>query len=194
MVKKPSDKTPRDLLKPAAFVFMMGVLLWIGLDLYLAARARQTIANDVNEAIALSDNGAYVAAIYRLHQTQEHRQRLRNRTAHFWMEKLRPFDARMKRRLASLHRAVAIGFTEQQLPALAEQHYTLALLHDPEITGIARRLPMECFYTGNYELGWIATRMARNDPESRIPGRLAAFFESNYEGPRYAIGEERGGR
>ncbi len=185
MVNEQSGNRRRNLLTTAGFVFMMGVVLWIGLDLFRAARAQREIAKDVNEAMALTEDGAHLAALHRLNHTQEEWQQLRSRTSRFWMEKARPFDSQMKRRLGDLHKAVGLGFSDQQLPALAERHYTLALLHDPEISGVAAHVPMESFYTRNFELGWVAIQLGRNDPDSRFPDALVRFFENHYEGPHY---------
>ncbi len=189
MVDQQTESVHRDFIKPVAIIFLMCVLLWVALDIARVALAQRAVANDVNEAMALTEDGAYLRAMHRLQQAEEKRLRSRGKTAHFWMEKVRPFDSEMQRRLSDAHKALAIRFSDERFAALAERHYTLALLHDPEAAGLTGRLATEAFYTKNYELGWVAIQIAKNDPRSRTPQPLVRFFEDNYTGPRHRFDE-----
>ncbi len=194
VTRPPEKKTSRDLLGAAAFVFLMGVFVWIGLDLFRAGRAQQLIAQGLNEAISLSDERAHVAAVHRMQEIQRERQKWQRRPARFWIERIRPFDPQIKRRLGALHRNIGRAFSDEQLPFLAERHYTLALLQAPETAGVTADIPMESFYTRNYELGWVAIQEARSDPEARFPQALVRFFETHYDGPRYLFEETQDSR
>ena len=103
------------------------------------------------------------------------------------LERVQPANWDLAEILAEAHRDVARAFTDRQIPAEAEWHYSLALSHDPDLKGVAGAVVTESFYTKNLELGWIAAQLVRKEG-AVVPGRLLGHFEENYRGPRY--GEE----
>jgi hypothetical protein len=177
-------KEKTGILGAAGFVVFMASLLWIGLDLFLAQRQRQQVAQDVQEALRLQDAEHSVAALDRLMIAQDRWIAVRGRPAFFFLEKLQPSAFDFAEIGAAIHRGAGMRFSGIQVAAEAEKQYVLALVSDPELEDVPGDLLMECFYTRNLELGWIASRMVVEKRPQAAASRLILFFEENYQGPR----------
>ncbi len=175
----------KDFLRLPALLLFMGCLIWIGFDLFQTQMARKEIARGINYSLALQKNGYTFAALRRATEVRQQWFNLQKTPANFYLEKVQPFSIDLDEALALLHLEMAREFSKRQSPQQAEKHFSLALLYDHELEGVPGALMMECFFTKNFELGWVSSRLVKDGAEKAPSTALINFFERNYRGPRY---------
>ncbi len=175
-----ADEKKDPLAIPAVIIFT-ACLLWVGYDLYGGIMARQEIADRINTAVVLhNDRNAPGDALRLLNLAENEWNRRKGKAAEVVLQRLRPFDPGFGERAAVIHTALAYRFSDAQVAPMAERHYVLALLKDPEARNVTGKLAQECFFTRNYELGALSCKLAIEKNEADGPTRkLSGYFEKH---------------
>ncbi len=168
----------RDCLKiPAHLILIAAILLTVS-DVYRVFMARRRIADRINQAVSASNQGEYARARNLLVLARRQSQKLRhNNPTHRLVQKVLPFSPDFDARFARVHKGIGIWFTESQQQRLAVKHYTLALLYDTSINGVAEPLARQCVHLQNYQLGLASSRLAYRKTGRKTVKKMVNFFE-----------------
>lgn len=175
-----------------AHLFLWGAVGWVVWNLWTAFRDHSAMAHAAVESVRWQNQGHYHSGLEALLEARSHSGATRDGSALFWLRKIRPGAMDPDFAMAQAHRSLGFRYSELQHPLMAERHFTLALSHRPGFPRMAGDLLMECFYTRNLELGYLASRMAEKEGASVNPS-LVAFFRREYDGPRYGEWARPGG-
>jgi len=183
--KRPSGKKKiPDLLAFPSFVAFLGVIGWIGYDLYNCFMERQQIVREMNQAVEVSEYGEYRRSVFRLLALREQLRARRQLPAEKLLQRWRPFDPDLNRTLATLYRNIGNYHYSRQESIPAIEAFVMSLLHKSTAPNFMPTLAQECFYTKNWELGFIASsRAVEQGSDEALP--LLRLFRKRYTGPTY---------
>ncbi len=176
-----------DYFKIPAMLISLAVIVYIGYSLYDQSLWRQDLSHRINKAVQYNDKGQLRWARNLLLQAQAEWHDRRKKPAEVILGKIREFDPDIESRLAVVHRNLGFEYQQAQYSEMAVRNFALALAYDPECRDIPEQLSLECFFTKNYELGWISTKKAAQQAGGAAAKSRLRYFEKHYKGPKYEL-------
>ena len=179
MVNQVARRTRSDFLAVPALLLLGGTILWIAYDLFTYYKQTSGLAN---KAIALDKAGESRQALDLLLKVRDDSQPESGLPAAWVLQRLPGGQLNFDRQFGAIYRNLGHYHAERQESALAVRAYTMALLHEPGMRGVAFPLAQGCFFIRNYELGYFSSCLAEKEGAAQATA-MKRYFSKHYRRP-----------